>query len=822
VDGAGRKRGSSEYDARFLRAQAEVAQVALSSLRPDVLWPRLLEAIGRTQGYSYGIFWHIPEGANHAVAQATFGAGAKLFFGYPQSLSEPGSFLAQAVRSGKAAFCNRFPESPFAGHPISRTMGVQALLILPIVHRTGRVMAALAFGDSNNPERFTERDLTQGGILTSQVAQAIENAELFGRVQALQLQHQVVTESLNDAVFTVDADGRLTFLNAAAEALTGHRLVELRGYPLAALLAPDDAERLREGLRQTLAGQAGPSRWEVALLHRGGARVLVELSMANLVTDGEITGCVGVARDITERKRAEDALRESEERFRRAFDDAAIGMALQSLDGRYLRVNRGLCEMLGYTEAEFLARTYPEVTHPEDSAADLAFDREMVAGARNAYQGEKRYLHRLGHVVWGLVTVSIIGDRDRQPVSFIVQVQDISARKQADEGRARLEGELRQAQKMEAIGRLAGGVAHDFNNLLTVILGRSQLLLERLADDDPTRRHIDLIQKTADRAAGLTRQLLAFSRKQVLQPELLDVNAIVANVQRMLRRLIGEHVELHTALEPGLGRVHADPGQLEQVILNLAVNARDAMPQGGRLTLTTANVETGDPIPIHPHGSAPPGRYVMLSVTDTGIGMDAETQAHLFEPFFTTKGPGAGTGLGLATVYGIVAQGGGYIGVASTPRAGSSFRIYLPRVEPPAAAAVRGPVVAEVPRGSETILLVEDEDGVRDLAREILQAHGYAVLETRHAADAIWLCEWHEGPIHLLVTDVVMPQMSGRDLVERLAGMRPQMKVLYMSGYTDDAIVHHGVLEEGTSFLPKPFTPETLAWKVRSVLDGGR
>ncbi len=380
------------------------------------------------------------------------------------------------------------------------------------------------------------------------------------------------------------------------------------------------------------------------------------------------------------------------------------------------------------------------------------------------------------------------------------------------------QSQLTQAQKMEAVGQLAGGIAHDFNNLLTVIMGRSELLLRSLKPADPVRQGIELVQKAAGRAADLTRQLLAFSRKQVLQPTSLDLNGVIANLEPMLGRVIGESISLVTSLDPVLGHVRADPSQIEQVLMNLVVNARDAMPQGGRLSIETTHVEM-DAAFVRRHPGASPGAYMMLAVGDTGVGMPPEVQAHIFEPFFTTKGPGKGTGLGLATVYGIVKQSEGYIEVDTEPGRGTTFRIYLPRVDEASAPARPKAALAQVPHGTETILLVEDEEGVRELARDILQANGYTVLDTQHGAEALLTCERHAGPIPLMVTDAVMPQMSGRELAERLAPLRPEMKVLYMSGYTDDAVVRHGVLDLGTAFLQKPFTPDTLARKVRAVLD---
>jgi signal transduction histidine kinase/CheY-like chemotaxis protein len=411
------------------------------------------------------------------------------------------------------------------------------------------------------------------------------------------------------------------------------------------------------------------------------------------------------------------------------------------------------------------------------------------------------------------VEISIGPLATREGALVTAAIRDITERKQ-------LEQQFRQSQKMEAVGQLAGGIAHDFNNLLTVINGHSEMALQLLKADDPLHSNLEQIKEAGDRAASLTRQLLAFSRKQILEPKVLDLNAIVTNLDKMLQRLIGEGIALQTALAPALGRVKADSGQIEQVLINLAVNARDAMPQGGRLTIEAANVELDGHYAAQ-HVAVQPGPYVMLAVSDTGCGMDAETQARIFEPFFTTKGQGKGTGLGLSTVHGIVKQSGGYIWVYSEPGRGTTFKIYLPRVDAQAEALEPHSPRQESLQGTETILLVEDEERVRRLARTILAGHGYSVLEAPNGAEALRISEQHSGAIHLLVTDVAMPGMSGREVVARLAPAHPSMKVLYMSGYTDNAIVHHGVLMPGIAFVQKPFTPNGLARKVREVLDAG-
>jgi PAS domain S-box-containing protein len=456
---------------------------------------------------------------------------------------------------------------------------------------------------------------------------------------------------------------------------------------------------------------------------------------------------------------------------------------------------------------------------------------EFLALRRRALLGEvftEPELHRRradGSPIVVSVSTSPLRRTDGTIYGIMSILMDVTERKAAEESRARLtmvEEQLRRSQKMEAVGRLAGGVAHDFNNLLTAISGYSDLLLHRLPDYSTLRRDVEEIRKAGDRAAMLTRQLLAFSGRQVLQPKVLDLNTVVTNLGQMLRRLIGKDIELSTDLSPSLSRVKADPGQIGQVIVNLAVNARDAMPDGGRITIATADAELSPAYAVV-HTDVRPGPHVLLSVADTGQGMSDETQAHLFEPFFTTKERGKGTGLGLATVYGIVQQSGGHIRVNSAADRGSTFLIYLPRVEAPEDGVQRAdrPLLPHPSPGTETVLLAEDEEMVRRLAREILSGNGYKVLEAGNGREALLLSEAHRGEIHLLLTDVVMPKMSGRELTERIRPLRPDLRILFMSGYTDDAILRHGVLEDGIPFLQKPFTAEELARKVREVLDSG-
>lgn len=512
---------------------------------------------------------------------------------------------------------------------------------------------------------------------------------------------------------------------------------------------------------------------------------------------------------LIERKRAEQALSKSEQRYRDMVENAHDIIYSHDLEGNYTSMNKAGERITGYTHEEALKLNLAQTVAPEclEKARQMlrrklagedvtAYDLEIIAkdGRRIAVELDSRIIFEDG------VAVGVQGI-----------ARDVTERKQ-------LEDQLRQAQKMEAIGQLAGGIAHDFNNLLTAITGYSDLTLKRLPHDNPLRRNVEEVKKAGERAASLTRQLLAFSRKQVLQPKVLDLNAVVSDMEKMLQRLIGEDIELQTALASELGSVKADPGQIEQVIMNLAVNARDAMPHGGNLIIETENVFLNEEYATS-HIAVKHGAYVMLAVSDTGEGMSEETQSRIFEPFFTTKELGKGTGLGLSTVYGIVKQSGGNIWVYSEISQGTTFKIYLPRIDEAAQEYLSGVRVEERVYGTEIILLAEDDREVRSLVREALEGYGYRVLEAEGGGAALSVSERHEAPIHLLLTDVVMPKMSGRELADRLTQSRPEIKVLYMSGYTDESIVHHGVLDPDTPFIQKPFGPQALARKVREVLD---
>jgi len=622
---------------------------------------------------------------------------------------------------------------------------------------------------------------------------------------------RALIEHGTDAIALLGADGAVLFLSQSGERLFGYRPSELVGRSAFELLHPHDVPRLRAVFDDLLGRPGTPATLELRLLQRDGAWREGEAVVVNRLAEPAVGAVVVNFRDVSERKQAEQALRDSEAQYRSLVEGVRDVIFALSPDGIIVSLNPAFEAITGAPPSEWLGKPFDQLVHPEDLPLALELFGRVVRGEpRPTAQFRIRTSSTADYRLTEFAATAQL--RDDRLIGVLGIGRDVTER-------VLLEQQLRQAQKMEAVGRLAGGIAHDFNNILTAITGYADLLLEDLGPKDPRRQDAEEIHRAADRAAGLTRQLLAFSRQQVLQPRVVDVNKLVSELEKMLRRLLGEDVKLATALSPIVGRVRADPGQLEQVIMNLAVNARDAMPTGGKLTIETADVRI-DGANAGDHYPAPPGDYVMLAVSDTGTGMDPETQAHLFEPFFTTKEKGKGTGLGLATVYGIVKQSGGFIWVSSTLGAGSTFKIYLPRVDAAAEPIAGAEASNRVPRGSETVLVAEDEAPVRAVARQALERYGYHVLEASSAEAALDLAERYSGTIHVLLTDVIMPGLSGRELAVRLAGRRPETRVIYMSGYTDDAITRHGVLEPGFVFVQKPFTPDTLARTVRDVLHG--
>jgi PAS domain S-box-containing protein len=579
-------------------------------------------------------------------------------------------------------------------------------------------------------------------------------------------------------------------------------------------LHPDDRQRVLTTIYDCYKNQK-PFCLEYRLVARDGHVVWVQ-DKGIVVCDESGKPCViqGVMVDVSDRLQAVETLRKDEKRFRTIFERTAVGIALVDMEGRLKECNPALQEMLGYRKEELLTKNFSQFVHQDDQSIDLDLYKKLLSEMHDHYQVEKRCIRKDGGVVWGRVNVSLVRDAGGNPQYTIHMVENINEWRQ-------LETQFLQSQKMETVGRLAGGIAHDLNNLLTVLSGYSQLSLIDIKEDDPLKANLQEIKSATERAAQLTRQLLVFSRRQVLDMKVLDLNTIVQGLEKMLRRIIGEDVELIINLAEDLGGVKTDPGQIEQVLLNLVVNAKDAMPEGGKLILETNNVELDEDY-ARTHISVIPGRYVLLSVSDTGCGMSPEVKERIFDPFFTTKAKDKGTGLGLSTVYGIVKQSGGHIWVYSELSQGATFKIYLPRFEEEAAASeafAEKEKGGDLLRGSEIVLLVEDEPSVRSLAARVLRGQGYTVLEAANGEEAMTIAqEPIIKEIHLLLTDVVMPQMGGKELVERFKLLYPGVKILFISGYADKAIAHQALLEPGLPFLEKPFSPTDLAKKVREVL----
>jgi PAS domain S-box-containing protein len=633
--------------------------------------------------------------------------------------------------------------------------------------------------------------------------------------------YRTILENIEDGYYEVDLPGDLTFFNDSLCKMLGYSRDEMIGMSNKQYTDEESREKLFQAFNKVYrTGQ--PTKgfdWEV--IRKDGAKVFGEVSVS-LIKDskGQPIGFRGIARDVTERKQAEKALLAEKQRFQILLENAPFGMILIDREGNFKYINHKFKEMFGYdlkdvpNGREWFRKAYPDSTYRHHVVSTWIDDSKLFK------PGEK---------VPRIFTVTC-KDGTEKTIRFITvqletgeyleSTEDITLLKRAEEEKTALEEQLRQSQRMEAIGRLAGGIAHDFNNLMTVIRGYSQLSLLELKEGHELRGNLEEIQKATHRASDLTRQLLAFSRRQILELKVLDLNTLLHDLDKMLRRVIGEDIQLVTLLADDLGRVKTDPGQIEQVILNLAVNARDAMPGGGKLTIETRNVELDERY-ARIHVGVTPGRYVMFSLSDTGVGMSPEVKEHVFEPFFTTKEKIKGTGLGLSTVYGIVKQSGGNIWFYTEQGKGTAFKVYLPRVDEPVKETRERAVSEEIPRGSETILAVEDEEEVRKLTVQVLRGQGYTVLEASTGEEALKVAKETGGDgIGLLLTDVVMPGISGPELARSLEPLLPKIKVLYMSGYTDNAIVHHGVLDEEVNYIQKPFTLSSLARKVREILDG--
>jgi two-component system cell cycle sensor histidine kinase/response regulator CckA len=608
----------------------------------------------------------------------------------------------------------------------------------------------------------------------------------------------------------------MEFVSSGCYELTGYQpdaLINDRLVSYAQLIHPDDRRDCWDEVQSAVkANQPFQLTYRIKA-GSGEEKWVWEQGVGVRAPDGEIVALEGLIIDMSERRRAEQASK----LLATAVEQGAEAIIITDLDGTIQYVNPSFERVTGYSREDAVGKT-PAIL--KSGKHDDEFYREMwetlVRG--EVWSGHLINRRKDGTLYRQNATISPVRDAAGAIVSYVSAARDVSREKE-------LEEQLQQSQKMEAIGQLAGGIAHDFNNLLTAILGNSELLLNRVAPDDPRRLDLEEIRQAGMRAAGLTRQLLAFSRRQVLEPVVLDLNEVVASVSTMIVRLIGEHVELATKLSPTLGLVNADPGQIEQVIMNLAVNARDAMPEGGRMLIETANADL-DEAYVSSHAPVEAGSYVMLAVSDTGAGMDEATTSRIFEPFFTTKEAGKGTGLGLSTVYGIVKQSNGYIWVYSEPGHGTTFKVYLPRVpvredRRSEADAASGDGRSSVRGWHETALLVEDDSSVRAVVRRTLQSNGYNVVEAGNAGDAVRLAEEYRGTIDFMITDLIMPETSGRDLAQTISALRPGIKVLYMSGYSDNTVLQRGMVSSDMEFIAKPFTQDRLLEKIRQVLTTG-
>jgi two-component system cell cycle sensor histidine kinase/response regulator CckA len=624
-------------------------------------------------------------------------------------------------------------------------------------------------------------------------------------------QYQLIFEEAAIGIYQSTPDGRLLSANPAMARMFGFDSSEEMLACITdihAQLYVDPARR--DEFKRLMREQHTVRNFELQVYRKNGSQMWVWTNARTTREGKAFARYVGTLEDITDRKLLEDRLGQAQQDYRDIVENAVIGVFQSTPEGRYLSANPAMAQMLGYESPQDLIASITDISRQVYVDPLRREELKQVLREQGVAKNVECHAYRKdGSKVWLSTNVRAISE-DGVVVRYEGMNEDVTQRKL-------LEDQLRHAQKMEAVGQLAGGVAHDFNNALSVITGYSDLLQVSLPSGAPSHRYAVEIAKAGHRAAALTRQLLAFSRKQVIQPVVLDLNAATRELEKMLRRLIGENIEITFKRGPGLGRVKMDPGQVEQILMNLAVNSRDAMPQGGRLSIETANVDL-DEIYVRQNVYVRPGAYVMLSVSDTGCGMDKETQIHIFEPFFTTKGPGKGTGLGLSTVYGIAKQNAGYVMVSSEVGKGTTFRLYLPRRNEAAEFTLPLQALESVPRGTETVLVVEDEDPLRTLIHTCLESTGYSVLDAPDAAAALKLVKRQRSRIDLLLSDVVMPGMSGRELAKHLMALQPKVKLLYMSGYANDLVDHRGTLQRDTLLLEKPFTLHTLLTRVYQAL----
>jgi len=805
-----------------LRAIRDVNQLIVKEKRPDVLIQEACNTLARTRGF-LGAWIALTPAAPGTVKTAQTGFDSASFEAFAEAFQT--GDLPACCRRSREEGCTVLSTPDHSGEcgdcPLSDSYAGNSAMTIEL--RYGNQYYG-CLGISVPPEFAADADeVSLAEEIGGDIAFALYGIEMIEKEKQVEdalreseERYERVIRGTNDGVWEWDVVANQVFFSERWKSMIGYKDHEVKNdfSEWENRIHPDDMDRCRKYIERHLASQNELFELEHRLRHKDGSYVWI-LARALTVRDdeGKPILLTGSHTDLSKRKKAEIKLRESEEFNRSIIENSMDCIKILDLDGNMKFMSKGGQQILEIDDINtFLNKSWIDFWKDEDHTNAREAIETAKAGKMGYFEGYSPTAK--GTPKWWSVQISPIYGSTGNIKELLSVSRDITEQKS-------MKDQYIQSQKMESIGTLAGGIAHDFNNILTAIIGNANLALMEVDEDGPLREEIEEIKTAGERAASLTRQLLAFSRKEIIQPRILDLNKLVTDIEKMLGRLIGEDIELLTILEPALWRVEADPGQVEQVIMNLAVNARDAMPKGGKLTIETANVDL-DRNYYRKHGikEEQSGSYVMLAVSDTGIGMNEETRKRIFEPFFTTKGIDKGTGLGLSSVYGIVMQNNGFIWVYSEPGQGTTFKIYLPRNmgEPEPKDKEQTPVGGL--DGSETVLVVEDDNPLRKLARTVLKQKGYKVLEAENGEDAFRVAEAYDGSIDLLITDVVMPKMGGRKTAERLQPLYPQMKVIYMSGYTDNAIVHHGVLEPGLNFIEKPFSPKALARKVREVLDG--
>lgn len=784
----------------------------------------------------------------------------------PRSVAAEASYCKHVASSGEPLLITDTREHPLVrDNPATKESGIVAYAGVPLVTRQNQPLGALCVVDFK-PRRWSGGQIEMLGELAAFVMTEIElrleiaagaraqhalqaahdmldeqvrerSAKLASTTSALE--HQVeygaqteqallssegrfraLVENIGEIITILDPAGNVRYQSPAVSSVLGYTADMMLGTNTFDFIHPDDWAAVQAALGTALQKPGVPVSYQMRFRHADGSYRLLEGMGVNLLDNPAVAGVATTSRDVTEQRATERALDESERHFHRLVESVQ-DYAIFTLDanGCIRSWNSGAARITGYPREEVLGQSFSLFYRDEDIRGGEP-DREMIqARATGRAESSGWRVRKDGSEFRSFGVLSPLADGDGPAAAGYVKViQDITERIATQERLNKAEEQLRQAQKMEAIGRLAGGIAHDFNNILTAMKANAGFLLDDLAPDNPSREDADEIRRGADRGAALTAQLLAFSRKQVLQPRVINLNDLVRNVEKMLRRTIGEDIELTTRLPGGLGQVEADPGQIEQVLMNLAVNARDAMPRGGKLFITTENALLDEEYASQYAYTVSPGEYVVIAVTDTGEGMSKAVREQIFDPFFTTKEEGKGTGLGLSTVFGIVKQSGGYIWVYSEEGSGTTLKVYLPRTDASPVELREAGVVPPVPEQMRTVLVVEDDPAVRKVARLFLERAGFEVFVAADGEEAMRVAEEVAGPIHALLTDIVMSRMGGRELAARLSEQRPDIRVLFTSGYSDDAISHYRVLESGTAFLQKPYGPEQLLHKIEAVL----